>query len=105
MSEYRDDLGAAHRRIAQLEEALGVRSGVPKPRRSRFPKVGWLIVLGGATFFTCVFGAVTGLFTLGARKVEPVVEIEPAPPELPLHASWYTQPAVSPAMVGDASAR
>lgn len=103
MSEYRDDLGAAHRRIALLEEQLGMRAPALPARRTGIPLVAWLIAASGITLFVGVFGAVTGLFGLGRpARVEPgplpaAVVAETAPPRL--QASWYTQVGVLPTLV------
>jgi hypothetical protein len=103
MSEYRNDLEAAHRRIALLEEALGIRPRRPAPRGSR-QLVGLIIALTGVGFFIAVFGAVTG--RCGSSKPaslhgSAVAVDAPPQPEQParLGASWYTQAASLPTMV------
>jgi hypothetical protein len=97
MSDYRDDLAAAHRRIALLEEALGQRPPpMPVRRRPILAIVIGVLVLG---FYLCVFGALSGRWMF-ARPVPPPVPVEPSPatPQR-LYASWYTQSGVLPTMV------
>lgn len=99
MSEYRDDLEAAHRRIALLEEALGIRPRRPPPRRSR-QLLGLLIALTGVGFFITVFGVVTGRWAPSKYQApEPVSALPAAPQRTRLGASWYTQASSLPAMV------
>jgi hypothetical protein len=101
MSEYRNDLEAAHRRIALLEEALGIRPRRPPPRGSR-QLVGLLIALTGVGFFIAVFGAVTGRCAPSKyRAQEPVsaVSADTSLQPAKLGASWYTQAATLPTMV------
>jgi hypothetical protein len=95
MSEYRDDLEAAHRRIAQLEEVLAVRGDIAPPRRSPVLRVGCFVAIA---CFPCV-GAIAGLW--GLVKPERTKAGTPAavPAEPRLHVSWYTQPGVLPTMV------
>jgi hypothetical protein len=101
MSEYRNDLDAAHRRIALLEEALGIRPRRP-PARGHRALVGSLIALTGMGFFVAVAGVVTGRCGPSKyRAQEPVITTPVAlPAEAPhLGASWYTQASTLPTMV------
>lgn len=104
MSHYRDDLAAAHRRIALLEEQLGMRAPAMPARRRGVPLVGWVIAGSGIFLFLGVFGAVTGLFRFGRDlRVEPpaatATTTAPAPATPRLYASWYTQSGVLPTLV------
>ena len=75
MSEYRNDLDAAHRRIAIFEEALGIRPRRHSPRIAR-SLTALVIALTGVGFFIAVFGAVTG-------RLGPTKAFNPRPALLP----------------------
>jgi hypothetical protein len=101
MSEYRNDLDAAHRRIALLEEALGIRPRRP-PARGRRALVGSLIALTGMGFFVAVAGFVTGRCGPAKyRAQDPVIAVPVVAATEPPHlgASWYTQAGSLPTMV------
>ena len=101
MSEYRNDLEAAHRRIALLEEALGVRPRRPPPRGTR-QLVGLLIAMTGVGFFIAVFGVVTGRCGPSKYRAQEPVAATPASTAaqpVRLGASWYTQASSLPTMV------
>ena len=101
MSEYRNDLDAAHRRIALLEEALGIRPRRSPPRAQR-ALVGSLIAVTGVGFFVAVAGIVTGRCGPSKyRAQEPATAVPVVAATEPprLGASWYTQAASLPTMV------
>jgi hypothetical protein len=103
MSEYRNDLDAAHRRIAILEEALGIRPRRHPPRIARH-LTGLVIALTGVGFFIAVFGAVTGRCGPSKTSLEaPSIAASYASPEPAprsrLGAAWYTQAGSVPTMV------
>ena len=103
MSEYRNDLDAAHRRIAIFEEALGIRPRRHSPRIAR-SLTALVIALTGVGFFIAVFGAVTGRCGPMKASETPTVATSYAAPQPArgverLGASWYTQGGSVPTMV------
>ncbi|MDB4995620.1 MAG: hypothetical protein JWM74_3052 [Myxococcaceae bacterium] len=87
MADYRNDLEAAHRKIAKLENELHAPPPVPRPPRAQRP------------LLAIVLGVCTGLFVLAATvsiflvrvptslpRPEVTVPIEVAPPTL--HVRW-----------------
>ncbi len=100
MSEYRDELAAAHARIQQLEEELGRR-----PRPFKPSPAPWLVaVLVALGFVGSCAGVSFVALRRGTERVE-TARVVAAPPDTAgpaanrIYASWYPATRVTPEVV------